>query len=158
MQTLKPCHSPYCECTPHKCSHPGFYDARHLPFEFPQMNYHVTNTDNPVDFPRPTIKQTHQIAYNYCMANIQQRAGEAALGTALQSLGSDNQIFGLAEPIEGAYTELVAELLGPELFDWLMWWMYEADMGTNMGFSINGTEYNTADMTLYRFLEIVDAQ
>jgi hypothetical protein len=26
-----------------------------------------------------------------------------------------------------------------------------------MGFSINGVEYNPQDMTLYRFLEIVDA-
>jgi hypothetical protein len=25
----KPCHSPYCECEAGKCTHPGFYDARH---------------------------------------------------------------------------------------------------------------------------------
>ena len=27
----QPCHSPYCECERGKCSHPGFYDARHEP-------------------------------------------------------------------------------------------------------------------------------
>lgn len=27
----KPCRSPYCECELGKCSHPGFYDARHFP-------------------------------------------------------------------------------------------------------------------------------
>lgn len=92
------------------------------------------------------------------MALIQQRAGEEMLSTALQTLGSDNQVFGLAEPIEGAYTELVAELIGPELFDWLMWWMYECDHGQRkMEFTINGTEYDPTTMTLYRFLEIVDA-
>lgn len=92
------------------------------------------------------------------MALIQQRAGEEMLSTALQTLGSDNQVFGLAEPIEGAYTELVAELIGPELFDWLMWWMYECDHGTKkMEFTIDGTEYDPTTMTLYRFLELVDA-
>lgn len=25
---LKPCRSPYCECTEGECTHPGFYDAR----------------------------------------------------------------------------------------------------------------------------------
>lgn len=92
------------------------------------------------------------------MALIQQRAGEEMLSTALQTLGSDNQVFGLAEPIEGAYTELVAELIGPELFEWLMWWMYECDMGkVNMEFTVNNTSYDPTTMTLYRFLEIVDA-
>jgi hypothetical protein len=92
------------------------------------------------------------------MAHIQQRAGEAQFNTALQALGSDNQVFGLAEPLEGAYTELVHQLLGPELFEWLMWWIYETDCGTKpMHFSINKVEYNPQDMTLYRFLELVDA-
>lgn len=104
------------------------------------------------------IKPTHQTAYNYAMALIQQREGERQLHQALQSLGSDNQVFGLAEPIEGAYTELVHQLLGDQLFEWLMWWIYETEMGTvNMEFTIDDTSYNPQDMTLYRFLEIVDA-
>jgi hypothetical protein len=105
------------------------------------------------------MKSTHKIAYNYCMANIQQRAGEEAVSQAFAALGSDNSIFGLAEPIEGAYTELVEQLLGPELFEWLMWWMYETNCGTKaMGFEIDGVDYDPTQMTLFKFLEIVDAE
>jgi hypothetical protein len=32
---LKPCRSPYCECSDDKCSHPGCYDARSEPWPFP---------------------------------------------------------------------------------------------------------------------------
>jgi hypothetical protein len=104
------------------------------------------------------IKTTHQIAYNYCMANIQQSAAVDQINQALRSLGSDNYLFSVCEPLEGAYTKLVEELLGPELWDWLTWWMYETDNGSRrMEFSINGIEYNPQDMTLYRFLETVDA-
>jgi hypothetical protein len=36
--------------------------------------------------------------------------------------------------------------------------MYETDNGSRkMEFYIDGVEYNPQDMTLYRFLEIVDA-
>lgn len=28
VQDLRPCRSPYCECEPGKCTHPGCYDAR----------------------------------------------------------------------------------------------------------------------------------
>lgn len=140
--TLKPCRSPYCECTKNQCTHPGYYDARHEPYKFPKLM---------------TIKSTHQIAYNYCQAMLTQRAHEDMINKAMSCINSDNQIFGLADAVEGPYTELVAELLGPALFDWLMWWMYETEHGTqNMGFIIDGKEYDPTTMTLYRFLEIVD--
>lgn len=103
------------------------------------------------------MKQTHKIAYDYAMAHIKQSAGMDQLNRALNSLGSDNMLFSLCEPIEGAYTALVEELLGPELWEWLMWWMYETDHGNyQMLFSIDGVEYNPQDLTLYKFLEIVD--
>lgn len=103
------------------------------------------------------MKQTHKIAYDYCMAMITQRAGEERISDAFAALGSDNQIFGLAEPIEGAYTELVHQILGEDLFDWLMWWMYETGCGKqNMLFEINGTSYDPTTLTLYGFLMIVD--
>jgi hypothetical protein len=106
-----------------------------------------------------TIKHTHQIAYNYAMATITQSAAVDQLNTALRGLGSDNYLFSLCEPIESAYTTLVADLLGPELFDWLTWWMYETDNGQRkMEFSINGVDHDPTAMTLYRFLEIVDAE
>lgn len=31
MSDTRPCRSPYCECEPGKCTHPGFHDARHEP-------------------------------------------------------------------------------------------------------------------------------
>jgi hypothetical protein len=104
------------------------------------------------------IKHTHQIAYDYCMANIQQSAAVDQVNTALRALGSDNYLFSVCEPLEAAYTKLVEELLGPQLWDWLMWWMYETDCGKRqMEFSIDGVDYDPTTMTLYRFLEIVDA-
>jgi hypothetical protein len=104
------------------------------------------------------MKQNHQIAYDYAMALRVQNILTEQLNTALGSLGSDNQVFSLAEPIEVAYTKLVQSLLLPELFEWLMWWMYETDFGTKaMMFSIDDIEYNPTNMTLYSFLETIDA-
>lgn len=80
------------------------------------------------------------------------------LDKALRTLGSDNQIIDLCEPILVAYRKLLSQNLGQELMDWLDWWMYETDYGSKaMIFSINNTKYDPTTMTLYRFLEIVDA-
>jgi hypothetical protein len=104
------------------------------------------------------IKPTHQAAYDYAMATIKQSAGESLLDKALRTLGSDNQIIDLCEPILVAYRKLLVTTIGPELMDWLDWWMYETDYGTKaMHFSINNVEYDPTQMTLYKFLEIVDA-
>lgn len=104
------------------------------------------------------IKSTHQIAYDYSQALKTQRTWDANLDVALRLINPDNQIFGLADAVEGPYTKLVEQLLGPELFEWLMWWIYETEHGTlNMEFIINGTSYDPTTMTLYQFLEIVDA-
>jgi hypothetical protein len=92
------------------------------------------------------------------MANIKQSAAVDQVNAALRALGSDNYLFSVCEPLESAYTTLVADLLGPELWDWLTWWMYETDNGSRqMEFSIDGVEYDPTQMTLYKFLEIVDA-
>lgn len=91
------------------------------------------------------------------MAMITQRAGEDQVNKALGTLGQDNMLFSLSEPLESAYTNAVKELIGEDLFDWLMYWMWECDMGTkDMEFIIDGTSYYTNRMTLYRFLELVD--
>ena len=104
------------------------------------------------------MKPTHKIAYDYAMSLTTQRAYEAELNKLLQCINPDNQLFGLADAVEGPYTTLVADLLGPELFDWLMWWIYETECGkTNMLFEISGTSYDPTEMTLYKFLETVDA-
>ena len=43
-KALKPCRSPYCECIKDQCTHPGFYDARHEPFEYPKPPYRAVKT------------------------------------------------------------------------------------------------------------------
>lgn len=104
------------------------------------------------------IKPTHQAAYDFAQATITQRAGEDMLGQALRTLGSDNQIIDLCEPVLVAYRKLLTQFIGTQLMDWLDWWMYETDHGTKcMEFSIDDTDYDPTTMTLFRFLEIVDA-
>lgn len=103
------------------------------------------------------MKKTHKIAYDYAMAHIKQSAGMDQLNSALRSLGSDNYVASICEPLESAYHNLVVDLLGPELFDWLMWWMYDTDHGTRkMEFMIQGRAYDPTQITLYKFLEVVD--
>jgi hypothetical protein len=105
-----------------------------------------------------TIKPTHQIAYDYCMAQVTQAAAVDQLNSALRGLGSDNLLYSLCEPLEHAYTLLVEKLLGPELFEWVIWWIYEADHGNApMLFVVDDIAYNPTEITMYRFLEIVDA-
>ena len=108
------------------------------------------------------MKQTHQIAYNYAMAMKTQRTYERGVEQALATLCSDNSIFSLAEPLESAYSDLVQTLLSPELFEWLMWWMYDTDYGQEpLLFTVVAAEgqqitYDPTELTLYKFLEIVD--
>lgn len=104
------------------------------------------------------MKQTHKIAYDYAEAMLKQRMAEEQVNKAFSALGYDNQVFSLAEPIEGPYTKLVEELLGGVLFEWLCWWIYETEHGTlDMGFYINDVAYDPRNLTLQQFLEIVDA-
>lgn len=108
-----------------------------------------------------SIKANHQVAYNYVNAMYTQRVYEQQLEVALRSLCCDNAIFSLCEPIEGPYTELVQQTIGTYLFDWLLWWMYDCDYGTQpYSFSVDGgkTTYTATDLTLYKFLEIVDEE
>lgn len=107
------------------------------------------------------MKQCYKIADEYCKALLSQHQGEFALNRALNGLGSDNQIVSLAGPITAAYTALVKDLLGESLFDWLEWWMYECDYGTeSKAFRIykqdRWFEYDTKDLSLYEFLGAAD--
>jgi len=100
----------------------------------------------------------HKIASNYLHALHVQRDAETQFNQALQALGSDNQTFGLAEPIEDAYNQLVQEILGPELWEWLMWWMYETDSGTKpMHFEVNHQSYDPTKLSFDKFWTIVSA-
>lgn len=67
------------------------------------------------------------------------------------------RLFPNAElPYNNYYESLVKDVLGDQLFDWLEWWIYEAKHGTTGKFWIDGIDYETTNMTLNRFLELVD--
>lgn len=105
----------------------------------------------------PKLKQTHKIAYDYVQALIIQNAGEYWVERAFIGLGSENQVFSLSDPLRKAYAELVKESIGEHLWDWLEWWIYEADFGgKSLLFTIKQETYNPPEITLYKFLEIVD--
>ena len=96
-----------------------------------------------------------KLAYDYVQACKLQSTFEDQANTALQMLNPDNQIFGLADPIRNAYDELIVLVLGEETMDWIHYWQYECDYGqASMDFSINDVEYNTQDITLYKYLEV----
>ena len=97
-----------------------------------------------------------QIAYNYLNACYTQRCYEDQVNKALQLLNPDNQVFGLSDHMDNAYTSLIQELLGTDIFDWLLWWQYDCDYGKiPRGFAIDNIQYNTEDMTQLKFLELV---
>ena len=98
----------------------------------------------------------YNIAYNYVNAVKHQDESTQALNQAFCALGSLNQVLSLCEPISAAYTQLVQELLTPKQFSWLEYWMFECDYGTtNRYFAIDNKSYQTQDMTLYKFLEVI---
>ena len=100
----------------------------------------------------------NKIAEDYVNSTKSQAEATECFNSALGTLCTDNYIFSLAEPIEAAYTSLVEELLGPDLFDWLMWWIYETDYGTQpKSFEINGQEYISVNLTLEQFWNIINA-
>ena len=99
-----------------------------------------------------------KIAHTYAQATKLQGTATDQFNIGLCSLGMDNYVFSLAEPIETAYTQLVEELLGPELFEWLNWWIYETDYGTqNMTFALNGQDYDPTQFDFDQFWRLVNA-
>jgi len=96
-----------------------------------------------------------KLAYDYIQACQVQSCYEDKLNKVMQALNPDNQVFGLADPIHKPYEELVLEILGETIMDWIYYWQYEADYGQkSMDITINDVEYNTQDMTLYKYLEV----
>lgn len=105
------------------------------------------------------MKHTHKIAYDYVQALLTQNAGELWIQRAFNTLGSDNQVFSLSDPLRKAYANLVQESIGDHLWDWLDWWIHECDFGgVHREFTIMNKTYNTELLTLYSFLEIVDVE
>jgi len=96
-----------------------------------------------------------KLAYDYITACQVQSCYENKINQTFQLINPDNQVFGLADPLHKAYEELVLEILGEPIMDWVYYWQYEADYGKNsLDFVINDREYNTQDLTLYKYLEV----
>jgi hypothetical protein len=69
-----------------------------------------------------------QVAKDYVLATQQNQQLESALTKAIQLLDQDNQL-NLYGPIHQAYETLVLQILGEQLFDYILVWIYELDFG-----------------------------
>jgi len=104
------------------------------------------------------MKPTHKAMYDFAQAMHTQQIYEQQLGEALSVLGSHVDYIRLARAFDEAYGNFVREFVGDELFSWLEFWMYDCEYGTlSEIFTIKGQDYDPTELTLYKFLEIVDA-
>jgi len=69
-----------------------------------------------------------KVAKQYVEATCQNQQLEGKLGEAVKLLDQDNQ-FNLYGPVHRAYEHLVLEILGEQLFDYVLVWIYELDFG-----------------------------
>jgi hypothetical protein len=69
-----------------------------------------------------------QVAKDYVTATEQNQQLESAISKAIQLLDQDNQL-NLYGPIYQAYETLVLQILGEQLFDYILVWIYELDFG-----------------------------
>jgi len=69
-----------------------------------------------------------QVAKDYVLATQQNQQLESAITKAIQLLDQDNQL-NLYGPIYQAYETLVLQILGEQLFDYILVWIYELDFG-----------------------------
>lgn len=97
-----------------------------------------------------------EIAYQYVQACRTQETQEYAVHKALAALNSDNMILDLAEAIRRPYRNLIQQLVGVQMMDWIEWWQYEAEYGSKpLHFTIDGTTYDPSTITFYKFWELV---
>ena len=71
-----------------------------------------------------------KIAEAYCNAVKLQDQLEFRVSELFEALHPDNQILSLCYPLHRAYAQQTKDLLGPDLFDWCEYWLYECDYGT----------------------------
>jgi hypothetical protein len=69
-----------------------------------------------------------QVAKDYVEATRQNQQLESQLTLAVQQLDQDNQL-NLYGPVHRAYETLVLQILGEQLFDYILVWIYELDFG-----------------------------
>jgi len=69
-----------------------------------------------------------ELANQYLEATRQNQLLERQLTLAVKQMDEDNQL-NLYGPIHRAYETLVLRLLGEQLFDYILVWIYELDFG-----------------------------
>lgn len=98
-----------------------------------------------------------QQVYDYVNAVKYQALTEDIVNAAFKQLNPDNSILGTAEPIQSAYTKLISEMLTPEQFSWLEWYMYETCFAERSSkFCINNIWMDVQYMSFFKFWEIVN--
>lgn len=98
-----------------------------------------------------------QQVYEYVEAIKFQQQTEELLSATLQRLNSENYIAGTAGYTQKMYTQLVKQLLTEHQFEWLEWYMYDTDFGTeSQTFLANNQVYNIKSISFVKFWEIVN--
>ncbi len=85
-----------------------------------------------------------------------QDAAEDRLAEAFSALCSENMLMGVASPVSGALDSVLRKVIGEFDFDWVSWYIYEADFGTkDFEFTIDHKPYLVNKISLDEFLELV---
>lgn len=97
----------------------------------------------------------HQIAYDYIQSQQIQECYTNKVNEAFKMLCSENQVFGLCDPVQKQYKKLVLDILGSDNMDWLEYWQFETDYGTqSREFTIDNQTYDSSTLTLFKYLDL----
>ena len=101
----------------------------------------------------------YEFLKQYAIAKLDETYLEEQLNSILQRINPDNYLVGMQSPKSAQLLDdLMAHIAGPDLLDWVHWWIWEADHGSkHFDFSVGGREYTVSELTFEQFLEIVDA-
>jgi hypothetical protein len=101
-QVLKPCRSPYCECTPGQCSHPGCYDARSEPFAHPKQTTPNTAKPTKMDL-QQILDQTPRLRAWANIGPVQhaelEQFAQLILNSQAQALTADGVLVEAGDPV-----------------------------------------------------------
>jgi len=88
-----------------------------------------------------------QVAKYYVETVQQAQLVDQELSRAFKLLDPDNEVnyYG---PVHRAYDDLVEQLLGPELFEYTLSWIYEHDHGNNI--DLDFSEYFDSHISSYK--------
>jgi len=87
------------------------------------------------------------IAKQYVEAYKKLQKLETAFNAAFQLLDPDNQVY-IGGSMHNAYDNLVEQLLGPELFEHTLNWIFEHDHGNNI--DLDFSEYFDSHISSYK--------